>query len=476
MLKEVLWGERAPCMLQILDLSATPASTATTSRSPSSATSSLTSLDMRNIPSANTDTIYSFLGSFLLQDECACRLGFLSCDAFQITAEQESLTLLGKAAAEATAAAAAALAAAGAPAPAVGADGKEQATPAGAPGGPGAGARRASKDDEKKEEKKEEPPKKDKKGGGGGGGGAAGGGGPGEEITNPAVLMLLAGVLKFNSSLKSLEVRAMDLDDGAATNFHYALKENTTLEHFDISDNLVGSVGVSKIADAVRSHPALATFKVDGAALPVPQVRGARKTDTKIDVGDWGLGRLSGYAIGTIAIESQSLTEIDLKANALGADGASAVINGLGEAPVKTLDLTRNGLGASSELPSDALLPMHAVRGAASASDATAATAAGGGASGAVGVDGEAENAAPAVAPVPPIQMLSVSICQNLRSLTDLRMDENDLDCDAEELSALCKLRSLRSLTMDKNRLTALPVAPRHDALAAQDLAASRTA
>ena len=39
---------------------------------------SLTSLDLRNIPTANSDDVYSFLGSFLLQDECSCRLGFLS--------------------------------------------------------------------------------------------------------------------------------------------------------------------------------------------------------------------------------------------------------------------------------------------------------------------------------------------------------------------------------------------------------------
>lgn len=64
-----------------------------------------------------------------------------------------------------------------------------------------------------------------------------------ERFTKPAVLMLLAGVLKYNSSLKTLQIRAMDLDDTAATNFHHALRENVTLEHLDITDNFVSAPG-----------------------------------------------------------------------------------------------------------------------------------------------------------------------------------------------------------------------------------------
>jgi hypothetical protein len=39
------------------------------------------------------------------------------------------------------------------------------------------------------------------------------------------------------------------------------------------------------------------------------------------------------------------VTYINLKNNQLGAVGAAAVVAGLGTAPLKTLDLTRNGLG-----------------------------------------------------------------------------------------------------------------------------------
>jgi Leucine-rich repeat (LRR) protein len=55
------------------------------------------------------------------------------------------------------------------------------------------------------------------------------------------------------------------------------------------------------------------------------------------------------------------------------------------------------------------------------------------------------------------VSPLSGGICAHLGSLLDLRMDENDLACDASQLAPLCKLRNLRSLSLDKNRLTELP-------------------
>lgn len=45
---------------------------------------SLTSIDIRGIPSANIDSVYTAFGTLLLQDDCQCRLGFLSCDAFRV--------------------------------------------------------------------------------------------------------------------------------------------------------------------------------------------------------------------------------------------------------------------------------------------------------------------------------------------------------------------------------------------------------
>ena len=167
---------------------------------------------------------------------------------------------------------------------------------------------------------------------------------------NAADAIMLAGVLKFNSTLKSLEVKRMGLDDSGAANFYYALLENKTLEDLNISENAVGPVGVAKLSEGVREHPALTTFNVDGVALPVTQVRGGT---ARLDVGEWALGPLSGYAIGAIATKSTNLTEIDLKHNALGAPGAAAVVKGLIEAPVKTLNISHNNIAPERDPETD---------------------------------------------------------------------------------------------------------------------------
>jgi hypothetical protein len=47
------------------------------------------------------------------------------------------------------------------------------------------------------------------------------------------------------------------------------------------------------------------------------------------------------------------------------------------------------------------------------------------------------------------VQSASISRAQ----LAELRMDENDLAGDASTLAPLCKLRSVRTLSLEKNRL-----------------------
>jgi hypothetical protein len=156
-------------------------------------------------------------------------------------------------------------------------------------------------------------------------------------------------------------------------------------------------------------------WQVDGKELPIALLRGSAKgsgaDNTTIDFADAAFGVNSGLVIGTIATQNRSLVTLNLKANRLGAEGVVAVVDGLSDAPLRTLDVTRNALGGGEE------------RRAASAE----------------------------------ITALSESICRNLGSLVDLRMDENDLDCPASSLAPLCKLRHLRTLSWEKNRLSELP-------------------
>ena len=90
------------------------------------------------------------------------------------------------------------------------------------------------------------------------------------------VMSMLAGVLKFNQSLKRVCVADTGLDDAAGAFFATALLENKTLQELDVSNNPIGTTGVADIAAAAREHPAIVSLKTDGAALPIGQLRGAK--------------------------------------------------------------------------------------------------------------------------------------------------------------------------------------------------------
>ena len=359
MLKELLWGERAPCMLKFIDLSGNLTLDGYDTALAIKRNISLTSVDLRNIPSANTEQIYSFLGSFLLHEECQCRLGFLSCDAFQLVHDQTDLTLKDlKIELHAG-------------------TNEGMGSPESPVGGKVSFDASASKN------------------------------GKDSNAVPSSVLMLLAGVVKFNSSLTNLGLQETGFDDTAAGYFYTALCENKVLKQLDLSGNPVDSVGIAELAEGVRHHPTLETIKVDGKIpLNVAQLRGSKGTESTLDMADSGLGHLSGYMIGAITGDNKTLVELNIKSNSLGASGAAAVIAGLGDSPILRLDLTRNNIG-----------------------------------------DGD----------VAALSNLAVSICQKCGALVDLKLDENELDCPATALQPICKLRNLRKLSMEKNKLNAIP-------------------
>ena len=83
-LKELLSSEA--CTLEHLDLSANPSLEGTDITAGLKLNRSLTSINLSRIPSANSEKAFEALGTSLLHDENKCRLGLLSCDAFQVSA------------------------------------------------------------------------------------------------------------------------------------------------------------------------------------------------------------------------------------------------------------------------------------------------------------------------------------------------------------------------------------------------------
>ena len=331
-LKQLLWGERAPCMIKSLDISNNQELEGSDLVVAIKRNDSLTSIDFANTPSANFEEIYASIGTFLLQKDCMCRLALLSCDAFKVVAGQGELVL-------------------------------------------------------KPPSESEMQERGDRSRG------------------NRGLMSLLAGVFRFNSSIRKLQLSNTGLDSDSLAFFTTALKENSSLEELDVSGNDITAEGIQKLAEAAFGHPTLVSVKIDGTALPVAQLRGIKGSENTLDVGSWSLGPLSGVFIGTLARNNRSMHSLNLKANNFGASGVSAIVSGLSAAPLKALDLTGNKLGVDKSDVKD----------------------------------------------------LCGSLCRNMGLLAELRMDENELDCSPSALAPLCKLRGLRTLSLDKNRLTSIP-------------------
>lgn len=293
-LKQLLWSERAQCVLRSLDVSHNIALDGFDLTLALKRNDSLTSLDLRGVPSANSDQMYEFLGQHLLQEDCMSRLGYLSCDAFQVVAGQTELIH-------------------GAPSMKSG-DTREP--------------HRANEADTAKE--------------------GARASSVGSNQVEP-IILLLAGVVKFNTSLLLLKIVA-GLNDRGASSIATAMRENKTLERLDLSgDHRIGPSGVQEIAGACRTHPKLDSIKMDGAALPTVQLCGAPGADPSVDMSNQELGELSGYAIGTLLSSNALIAHLNMSSNLIGASGTAGALMGLGEAPLKTLNISRTGLAEADD-------------------------------------------------------------------------------------------------------------------------------
>ena len=68
------------------------------------------------------------------------------------------------------------------------------------------------------------------------------------------LMSLLAGVLKFNSTLKQVTLANTGLDDASGAYFATSLLENKTLLGLDVSSNPIGTEGIALLANAARAH------------------------------------------------------------------------------------------------------------------------------------------------------------------------------------------------------------------------------
>ena len=213
-LKQLLWGERAPCNLKSLDLSGNVGLDGYDTALAIKRNESLTSVDFRDIPSANTEEIYTFLGSPS------------AAGGVHVPARLPLVRRL--------------------------------------PGRRRPGGARASS----RQRPSRTPPARRRC------------------LASSTETKTRADVARCSccsrasssSTTRSSTLTLADtgLDDASGAFFATALVENKVLEHLDISATRSGSRASPRSPTPRADHPALESIKVDGAALPIAQLRGAK--------------------------------------------------------------------------------------------------------------------------------------------------------------------------------------------------------
>ena len=269
-------------------------------------------------------------------------------------------------------------------------------------------------------------------------------------LTTPhcSPLKLLAGVLRFNSSLEVLKLGNIvpPLDATSARAFQSALETNQTLQELDFSGNTIHTSqdGMAAVASMVQQSSSLSSITLEAVALPVKKLNGIDSADA-LDLSSQKLGRLSAVVMGALMVNNSAMRELNLRDNRFGPDGGKAVLASLPKS-LRTLNLGDNtdmwGLGESNgrsdlsaETETEMLQEQRAILAGLGRLPQLEK----------LQLDGNGLSSAKELA----------NVCQCVE-LTALHIQNNAFN---DLCSNIGQLRSLRELVATNNRITELPIA-----------------
>ena len=281
----------------------------------------------------------------------------------------------------------------------------------------------------------------------------------------PGAARLLFGILKYNMTLTELDLSATSIDHASLPDFAKALHANRALISLDMSDTpavdgskydtssgadsdgrsapaprlskgveaKVNPKVLHAFAEAVGASPTLQKIVLEGGELPVQLLKGGHaggvRTKT-LDLARQQLSFISGVHIGALIRENQVITDLNLASNELGPDGMTLIVNQLHAcSSLNSLDLCNNMHG-----PGDRdVAQIHKNKAGAK--------------TGAKTVDLE-------LTPLLNRQLAALTTAlSKLSMLEKLHLDSNQIS----ELPTVCNLSSLKVLSLQSNRLTAMP-------------------
>ncbi|KAF9280109.1 hypothetical protein BGZ68_007479 [Mortierella alpina] len=160
----------------------------------------------------------------------------------------------------------------------------------------------------------------------------------------------IAEVLKTNSTLTSLDLRANSIGDNGAKALAEALKTNSTLTTLNLRYNSIGDSGGQALVEALMTNSTLTTLDLahnsigDNGGQALGEALKTNSTLTTLDLSGNSIGVHGGQALGETLKTNSTLTTLDLSGNSIGVNGGQA----LGEALKTNSTLTILNLRATS--------------------------------------------------------------------------------------------------------------------------------
>ena len=170
---------------------------------------------------------------------------------------------------------------------------------------------------------------------------------------NHFTFVILASVLKANTTVKNLYLSLNDIGAAVAAGLGEALKFNTSLTELDLSYNNIGAAGAAGLGEGLKCSTSLSVLKLsdnnigDAGAAGLGEGLKCSTSLSLLNLSHNNIGAAGAAGLGEALKSNTSVTMLDLMCNNIGDAGAA----GLGEAlkfneSLTILHLSDNNIGA----------------------------------------------------------------------------------------------------------------------------------
>ena len=171
---------------------------------------------------------------------------------------------------------------------------------------------------------------------------------------NTANAVVLADVLKSNTTVTKLNLSSSLIGDAGAAGLADALKSNTTLTVLKLSHNDIGAAGAAGLAEALKSNTTLTVLKLpvnaigDAGAAGLAEALKSNTALTVLNMSSNYIGAVGPAGLAEALKSNTTLTVLKLSHNAIGAAGAAGLAEALrSNTTLTVLKLSFNSIGAA---------------------------------------------------------------------------------------------------------------------------------